>query len=92
MTRTGQTLGLGRFVLAATLAFTGGTSLAIEQSEQGKREMHEQMKNEMRQLEDKQKQEWRTFQDKFEAEKRAMQDRHHSEREALRQKFMGSKK
>jgi hypothetical protein len=53
MTRTWQTLGLGGFVLAATLAFTAGTSQAVEQSEQGKREMHEQMRNEMRQLEDR---------------------------------------
>ena len=92
MTSTWQTLGLGGFVLAATLAFTAGTSQAIEQSEQGKREMHEQMRNEMRQLEDKHEQDRRALQDKCKQDMRAMEDRHHSEREALQQKYMGSKK
>ena len=92
MTRTWQTLGLGGFVLAAMLAFTAGTSLAIEQSEQGKREMHEQIKNEMRQLEDKQEQERRALRDKCKQEMRAMEDQQHSDREALRAKYMGSKK
>ena len=92
MTRTWQTLGLGGFVLAATLAFTSGTSLAIEQSEQGKREMHEQMRNEMRQLEDKHEQDRRALHDKCTQDMRAMEDRHHSDKEALRQKYMGSKK
>src|SRR5437867_2105972 len=91
MTRTWQTLGLGGFVLAATLAFTSGTSLAIEQSEQGKREMHEQMRNEMRQLEDKHEQDRRALQDKCKQDVRAMEDRHHSEKEVLRQKYVGSK-
>ena len=92
MTRTWQTLGLGGFVLAAMLAFTPGTSSAVEQSEQGKREMHEQMKNEMRQLEDKQEQERRAVRDKCKQEMRAMEDQQHSDREALRAKYMGSKK
>jgi len=92
MTRTWQTLGLGGFVLAAMLAFTPGTSSAVEQSEQGKREMHEQMKNEMRQLEDKQEQERRAVRDKCKQEMRAMEDQQHNDREALRQKYMGSKK
>ena len=92
MTRTWPTLRLSGFVLAATLVFTAGTSLAIEQSEQGKREMHEQMKNEMRQLEDKQEQDRRALHDKCKQDMRAMEDRLHSEREALRQKYMGSKK
>ena len=92
MTRTWQTLGLGGFVLAATLAFTSGTSLAIEQSEQGKREMHEQMRNEMRQLEDKHEQDRRALHDKCTQDMRAMEDRHHSDKDALRQKYMGSKK
>jgi len=92
MTRTWQTLGLGGFVLAAMLAFTPGTSSAVEQSEQGKREMHEQMKNEMRQLEDKQEQERRALRDKCKQDMRAMEDQQHSDREALRAKYMGSKK
>ena len=92
MTRTWQTLGLGGFVLAAMLAFTPGTAPAVEQSEQGKREMHEQMKNEMRQLEDKQERDRRALHDKCKEDMRAMEDRNHSEREALRQKYMGSKK
>jgi len=92
MTRTWQTLGLGGFVLAAMLAFTPGTSSAVEQSEQGKREMHEQMKNEMRQLEDKQEQERRAVRDKCKQEMRAMEDQQHNDREALRAKYMGSKK
>jgi hypothetical protein len=92
MTRTWHTLGLGRFVLAATLAFTAGTAFAIEQSDQGKREMHEQMKTEMRQLEDKHEQERRALHDKCKQDMRAMDDRHHSDKEALRQKYMGSKK
>ena len=92
MTRTWQSLGLGGFVLAATLAFTPGTSLAIEQSEQGRREMHDQMKNEMRQLEDKQEQERRALRDKCKQDMRAMEDQQHSDREALRAKYMGSKK
>ena len=92
MTRTWQTLGLGGFVLAAMLAFTPGTAPAVEQSEQGKREMHEQMKNEMRQLEDKQEQERRALRDKCKQEMRAMEDQQHSDREALRAKYMGSKK
>ena len=92
MTRTWQTLGLGGFVLAAMLAFTPGTAPAVEQSEQGKREMHEQMKNEMRQLEDKQEQERRAVRDKCKQEMRAMEDQQHSDREALRAKYMGSKK
>jgi hypothetical protein len=92
MTRTWQTLGLGGFVLAATLAFTAGTSLAVEQSEQGKREMHEQMRNEMRQLEDKHEQDRRALHDKCKQDMRAMEDRHHSDKEALREKYMGSKK
>src|SRR5437879_2107457 len=92
MTSTWQTLGLGGFVLAATLAFTAGTPLAVEQSEQGKREMHEQMRNEMRQLEDKHEQEQHALHDKCKQDMRAMEDRHHSEREALQQKYMGSKK
>ena len=92
MTRTWQTLGLGGFLLAAMLTFTPGTSPAVEQSEQGKREMHEQMKNEMRQLEDKQEQERRAVRDKCKQEMRAMEDQQHSDREALRAKYMGSKK
>ena len=92
MTRTWQTLGLGGFLLAAMLTFTPGTSPAVEQSEQGKREMHDQMKNEMRQLEDKQERDRRALHDKCKEDMRAMEDRNHSEREALRQKYMGSKK
>ena len=92
MTRTWQTLGLGGFLLAAMLTFTPGTSPAVEQSEQGKREMHEQMKNEMRQLEDKQEQERRAVRDKCKQEMRAMEDQQHNDREALRAKYMGSKK
>jgi hypothetical protein len=92
MTRTWQTLGLGGFVLATMLAFTAGTSLAVEQSEQGKREMHEQMRNEMRQLEDKHEQDRRAHHDKCKQDMRALEDRHHSEKEALREKYMGSKK
>ena len=92
MTRTWQTLGLGGFLLAAMLTFTPGTSPAVEQSEQGKREMHEQIKNEMRQLEDKQEQERRALRDKCKQEMRAMEDQQHSDREALRAKYMGSKK
>ena len=92
MTRTWQTLGLGGFLLAAMLTFTPGTSPAVEQSEQGKREMHEQMKNEMRQLEDKQEQERRALRDKCKQEMRAMEDQQHNDREALRAKYMGSKK
>src|SRR5437879_13541021 len=70
MTSTWQTLGLGGFVLAATLAFTAGTSQAIEQSEQGKREMHEQMRNEMRQLEEQQEQDQRPNQRKGKQDRR----------------------
>ena len=92
MTRTWQTLGLGGFLLAAMLTFTPGTSPAVEQSEQGKREMHEQIKNEMRQLEDKQEQERRALRDKCKQEMRAMEDQQHSDRETLRAKYMGSKK
>ena len=92
MMRTWQGLGLGGFVLAATLAFTAGTSLAVEQSEQGKREMHEQMRNEMRQLEDKHEQDRRALHDKCKQDMRAMEDKHHSEKEALREKYMGGKK
>jgi len=92
MTRTWQTLGLGGFLLAAMLTFTPGTSPAVEQSEQGKREMHEQIKNEMRQLEDKQEQERRALRDKCKQDMRAMEDQQHSDREALRAKYMGSKK
>ena len=92
MTRTWQTLGLSGFVLAAMLAFTPGTAPAVEQSEQGKREMHEQIKNEMRQLEDKQEQERRALRDKCKQEMRAMEDQQHNDREALRAKYMGSKK
>ena len=92
MMRTWQRLGLGGFVLAATLAFTAGTSLAVEQSEQGNREMHEQMRNEMRQLEDKHEQDRRALHDKCKQDMRAMEDRHHSEKEALREKYMGGKK
>jgi len=92
MTRTWHSLGLSGVVLAATLAFTGGNASAVEQSEQGKREMHEQMKNEMRQLEDKQEQERRALRDKCKQEMRAMEDQQHSDREALRAKYMGSKK
>jgi hypothetical protein len=85
-------LGLGGFVLAAMLAFTAGTSLAVEQGEQGKREMHEQMRNEMRQLEDKHEQDRRAHHDKCKQDMRALEVRHHSEKEALREKYMGSKK
>ncbi len=92
MMRILHMLGLGGFVLAATLAFTAGTSLAVEQSEQGKREMHEQMRNEMRQLEDKHEQDRRALHDKCKQDMRALEDRHHSEKEALREKYMGSKK
>ena len=92
MTRTWETIGMSGIVLVATLAFTPGTSLAVEQSEQGKREMHDQMKNEMRQLEDKYEQERRALHDKCKQEMRAMEDRQHSDREALRQKYMGMKK
>ena len=92
MTRTWQTLGLSGFVLAAMLAFTPGTAPAVEQSEQGKREMHEQIKNEMRQLEDKQEQERRALRDKCKQDMRAMEDQQHSDREALRAKYIGSKK
>ena len=92
MTRMWHAIGMIGFVLAAMLAFTPGTSLAVEQSEQGKREMHDQMKNEMRQLEDKQEQDRRALHDKCKQDMRAMEDRLHSEREALRQKYMGSKK
>ena len=92
MTRMWHAIGMIGFVLAAMLAFTPGTSPAVEQSEQGKREMHDQMKNEMRQLEDKQEQDRRALHDKCKQDMRAMEDRLHSEREALRQKYMGSKK
>ena len=92
MTRTWHAIGMSGFVLAATLAFTAGTSLAVEQSEQGKREMHEQMRNDMRQLEDKHEQERRTLHDKCKQDIRAIEDRHHSDKEAVRQKYMGSKK
>ena len=92
MMRMWRAMGLGGFVLAAMLGFTPGTASAVEQSEQGKREMHEQMKNEMRQLEDKQEQERRAVRDKCKQEMRAMEDQQHSDREALRAKYMGSKK
>ena len=92
MTQTWQMVRVGGFVLAATLAFTAGTAFPVEPSEQGNREMHEQMKNEMRQLEDKQEQDRRALHDKCKQDMRAMEDRLHSEREALRQKYMGSKK
>ncbi len=92
MTRIRHAIGMSGFVLAATLAFTAGTSPAIEQSEQGKREMHEQMRNEMRQLDDKHEQERRSLHDKCKQDMRVVEDRHHSEKEALRQKYMGGKK
>jgi hypothetical protein len=92
MTRIGQAVGMSGFVLAATLTLMTGTSLAIEQGEQGKREMHEQMRNELRQLEDKHEQERRALHDKCKQEMRAMEDRHHSDKEALREKYMGTKK
>ena len=92
MMQTWQRLGLGGFVLAATLVFTAGTSLAVEQSERGNREMHEQMRNEMRQLEDKHEQDRRALHDKCKQDMRALEDRHHSEKEALREKYMGGKK
>jgi len=92
MMQTWQRLGLGGFVLAATLVFPAGTSLAVEQSERGNREMHEQMRNEMRQLEDKHEQDRRALHDKCKQDMRAMEDRHHSEKEALREKYMGGKK
>lgn len=92
MMRTWHALGISGFVLAATLAFTGGTVSAVDPNEPGKRQMHEQMKNDMRQLEDKLEQERRALQDKCKQDMRAMQDRHHGEKEALRQKYMGGKK
>ena len=92
MTRMWHAIGMIGFVLAVTLATTPDTSLAVEQSEQGKREMQDQMKNEMRQLEDRHEQDRRALHDKCKQDMRAMDDRHHSEREALRQKYMGSKK
>jgi len=92
MTHMWHAIGMSGLVLAATLASTPVTAFAVEQSEQGKREMFEQMKNEMRQLEDKQEQERRALHDKCKEDKRAMEDRQHSDREAIRQKYMGSKK
>ena len=67
-------------------------NVAVEQTEPGNRQMHEQMRNEMRQLEDKLEQERRTLHDKCKQDMRAMEDRHHSDKEALREKYMGSKK
>ncbi|TLY23093.1 MAG: hypothetical protein E6K68_01275 [Nitrospirae bacterium] len=92
MTRIGQAVGMSGFVLAATLALTTGTSFPIEQGEQGRKEMHEQLRNEMRQLEDKHEQERRALHDKCKQDMRAMEDRHHSDKEALREKYMGTKK
>src|SRR3989442_9607444 len=87
MTRTWQTLGLGGFVLAATLAFTAGTAFPVEQSEQGKREMHEQMRNEMRQLEDKHEHDRRALHDKCKQKIGAMEDRHHRDKKAWRKEY-----
>src|SRR5437667_23608 len=75
-----------------SLFLKSGTSFAIEQGEKGRKEMHEQLRNEMRQLEDKHEQERRALHDKCKQDMRAMEDRHHSDKEALREKYMGTKK
>src|SRR5947209_12199683 len=91
MTRTWQTLGLGGFLLAAMLTFTPGTAPAVEQSEQGKREMHEQMKNEMRQLEDKQEQDRSDLHDKCKQDEQATETRIRGDRRAVQVKHKQAK-